>query len=136
MASNPDPSSAPPMDPAESVLDLNVMDQLLSLDDGELGLLKEMVGLFVDDTPGRIAAIAAALAGGTLSELADVAHAIQGAAGTRGGPRLRGVAAQLETGGRKGSFATEPEVLVGQLTATYQEGLAALEKFIAKRENS
>ena len=136
MASNTDPSSAQPMDSADSILDLNVMDQLLGLDDGELGLLKEMVGLFVDDTPGRIQAITAALASGDLSDLADVAHAIKGAAGTMGVPRLRAVAADLESGGRKGRFASEPARLVEQLTATYTEGLAALEEFIAKRENA
>ena len=51
MASNPDPSSAPPMDPAESVLDLNVMDQLLSLDDGELVVYQKMYSLLMENLP-------------------------------------------------------------------------------------
>jgi len=134
MASNTDPSSAQPMDSADSILDLNVMDQLLGLDDGELGLLKEMVGLFVDDTPGRIHAIEATLASGDLSDLADVAHAIKGAAGTMGVPKLRAVAAELEAGGRKGQFGTDPGLLIEHLKETYTDGLAALNAFIAQRE--
>ena len=69
------------MDPMPDLLDLAVMEQLLSLDDGELGLLKEMVGLFKEDTPDRIQALEATLASGDLNDLADVAHAVKGAAG-------------------------------------------------------
>jgi len=36
-------------DPISVNLDLEVMNQLLDLDDGELGLLEEMLGLYTDD---------------------------------------------------------------------------------------
>ena len=116
-------------------LDLSVMDQLLNLDDGEMGLLKEMLGLFQADTPDRIRAIEATLASGELADMADVAHAIKGAAGTMGAPRLRAVAAELEASGRKGRFETDPPLLLAQLKATYAEALAALETFIRQRES-
>jgi HPt (histidine-containing phosphotransfer) domain-containing protein len=116
-------------------LDLSVMDQLLNLDDGELGLLKEMLGLFTADTPDRIRAIEATLASGDLADMADVAHAIKGAAGTMGAPRLRAIAAELEGSGRKGSFGVDPALLVEQLKETYADALVALEAFISQRES-
>jgi HPt (histidine-containing phosphotransfer) domain-containing protein len=116
-------------------LHLSVMDQLLNLDDGELGLLKEMLGLFTADTPDRIRAIEATLASGDLADMADVAHAIKGAAGTMGAPRLRAIAAELEGSGRKGSFGVDPALLVEQLKETYADALVALEAFISQRES-
>jgi len=122
------------MDPMPDLLDLAVMEQLLSLDDGELGLLKEMVGLFKEDTPDRIQALEATLASGDLNDLADVAHAVKGAAGTMGAPRVRAVAEELEKSGRRGSFSTDPALLLERLRASYAEALAALDGFIAERE--
>ena len=122
------------MDPMPDLLDLAVMEQLLSLDDGELGLLKEMVGLFKEDTPDRIQALEATLASGDLNDLADVAHAVKGAAGTMGAPRVRAVAEELEKSGRRGSFSTDPVLLLERLRASYAEALAALDGFIAERE--
>jgi HPt (histidine-containing phosphotransfer) domain-containing protein len=122
------------MTPNPDLLDLAVMDQLLSLDDGELGLLKEMVGLFKEDTPGRIQAIEVTLASGELADMADLAHAIKGAAGTMGVPRVRAVAEELEGSGRKGSFAVDAGLLLEQLKESYADALAALDGFIAERE--
>lgn len=116
-------------------LDLSVMDQLLTLDDGELGLLKEMLDLFKADTPDRIRAIEVTLATGELADMADVAHAIKGAAGTMGAPRLRGIAAELEGSGRKGSFLIDPALLLEQLKETYADAVVALETFINQRES-
>ena len=124
MASNSDPLQN---------LDMEVMDQLLDLDDGAVGLLQEMFGLFKEDTPERIEALGIALAEAKMMELADVAHAIKGAAGTMGIPNLRAVAAELEGGGRKGTFSAEPALLLEQLRTAYAEGIAALEAFIAQR---
>jgi len=117
-------------------LDLSVMDQLLNLDDGALGLLKEMLGLFKTDTPDRIRAIEATLASGDLADMADVAHAIKGAAGTMGAPRLRAIAAELEGAGRKGGFSIDSALLLEQLKETYADAVVALEGFIAEREAS
>ena len=135
MAPDTDPSRARPVDSTLQDLDMAVMDQLLDLDDGAVGLLKEMCGLFREDTPGRIEALEAALAAGDMVELADVAHAIKGAAGTMGIPRLRSVAAELEGGGRKGAFSAAPALLLEQLRAAYADGMAAIEAFVTLKES-
>ncbi|MDR3671119.1 MAG: Hpt domain-containing protein [Holophaga sp.] len=133
MEPNPDPGLS--QEPFDENLDLSVMDQLLNLDDGELGLLKEMLDLFTADTPDRIKAIEATLASGDLADMADVAHAIKGAAGTMGAPRLRTIAAELEGAGRKGSFGIDASLLLEQLKETYADAVAALETFIARKES-
>jgi HPt (histidine-containing phosphotransfer) domain-containing protein len=124
-----------PQEPSAENLDLSVMEQLLNLDDGELGLLKEMLDLFTADTPDRIQAIEATLASGDLNDMADVAHAIKGAAGTMGAPRLRAIAAELEGAGRHGSFSIDASLLLEQLKETYADAVVALEAFIAMKES-
>jgi HPt (histidine-containing phosphotransfer) domain-containing protein len=111
------------------------MDQLLNLDDGAVGLLKEMYGLFREDTPDRIKAIEMLLGSGDPSDLGDLAHAIKGAAGTMGAVRLRAVAAELEGGARKADFPVAPVLLLEQLKEAYAESLKALDAFIAERES-
>lgn len=127
---------APDKDPASaaSQLDLDVMDQLLGLDDGELGLLEEMLGLYKEDTPGRIQAIEAALADGRLAEMADVAHAVKGSAGTMGAPKVRAVAAQMEAAGRTGVSEVPLPELLAQLKVVFAESVVALDGFVASRK--
>lgn len=136
MAPNLEPTGGDAPEPFGGNLDLKVMDQLLDLDDGAVGLLKEMFGLFQQDTPERIQAIEAGLGAGTRAELADVAHAIKGAAGTMGAHRLRAVAAEFEGSARKDAFTTPPEELVVRMKTAYADALAALEAFIAARETA
>ncbi len=128
---------APDIDPAEDPileqLDMDTMEQLLNLDDGELGLLEEMLGLYKEDTPGRILAIEATLATGDMTEMADVAHAVKGSAGTMGAPRVRAVAAQLESAGRVGKSDQPPAELLVQLKQTYADSVQALETFVARK---
>jgi len=133
MAPEFDPA-APAGDALLSHLDLEVMEQLLSLDDGELGLLEEMLVLYKEDTPDRIQAVAVTLAAGEMTEMADVAHAIKGSAGTMGAPKVRAVAALLEGGGRTGKWEAPPEELLVQLRQVYADSVAALEGFVASKK--
>jgi len=128
------PSGGRAPDPFEGKLDPAVMDQLLNLDDGAVGLVKEMVGLFQEDIPGRFQAMEALLVSGDRSDLADLAHAIKGAAGTMGTLRLRAVAAELEGSARQNAFKTEPALLLEKMKEAYAEALEALGQFIALRE--
>ncbi len=121
-------------DPVSACIDLDVMDQLLGLDDGEVGLLEEMLVLYKEDTPGRIEAIGAALAAGDMGDMADVAHAVKGSAGTMGAPKVRAVAAHLEGGGRTGRWDAPPAELLAQLREAYADSVTALEAFVAKRK--
>ena len=120
-------------DPILSHLDLDVMDQLLSLDDGELGLLEEMLGLYKEDTPGRIEAIEHTIGTGDMGDMADVAHAVKGSAGTMGAPKVRAVAALLEGAGRTGKIETPLPELLAQLKQNYEASVNALQTFVDRK---
>ena len=102
------------------------MDQLLNLDDGAVGLLKEMYGLFREDTPDRFKAMEAILATADLADLADLAHAIKGAAGTMGAPRLRAIGRGNGGSRPQGQLRRGAGLLLEQLKETYAEALEAL----------
>ena len=136
MVPDSDPLSQPGADAFGGNLDLSVMEQLLSLDDGELGLLEEMLVLYTEDTPGRIVAIEATLASGEMVDMADVAHAIKGAASTMGAPRVRAIAAELEGAGRTGKHVADPNLLLEQLKEAYTESVAAMEAFVEQQRNN
>ncbi|HNX94365.1 MAG TPA: Hpt domain-containing protein [Holophaga sp.] len=128
------------MNPVESippasgdVLDDAIIQQLLDLDDGNLGLLEEMFQIFKDDTPPRIQALEAALLAGDHAEMGDVAHAIKGASATMGAQRVRAVALALETGGRKGLAEFSFEMLLERLKAEFQMAVKALQDCIASK---
>ena len=121
-------------DASADTLDLSVMEQLLSLDDGELGLLEEMLVLYKEDTPERIQAMELTLVSGDMTEMADVAHAIKGAASTMGASKVRSIAAELEAGGRQGKCATEPRVLMQQLNEAFVQSCLAMESFVAQQK--
>jgi HPt (histidine-containing phosphotransfer) domain-containing protein len=134
MVQDPDATSQHGSDASGEIIDLSVMDQLLSLDDGELGLLEEMLSLYKEDTPGRIVAIEHTLNSGDMTDMADVAHAIKGAASTMGAPKVRGIAAELEGAGRSGKHLTDPQILLAALKEAYQESIDAMDAFVAGRK--
>ncbi len=119
--------------PSREVLDPDTMQQLLDLDDGELGLLREMYELFRDDTPPRIAQLEEAIRGDDRTQMGDTAHAVKGAASTMGAPKVRAFAQALEAGSRTGSFTEAPPELLGKLQTAFTEALEGLEVFIAAK---
>lgn len=116
------------------VLDMSVMEQLLSLDDGAFGLLEEMLALYNEDTPDRIQAMEATLLSGDMADMADVAHAIKGAASTMGAPRVRAIAATMEGAGRSGKWDGDPQTLMALLKETFTESSEAIVDYIAKNK--
>jgi HPt (histidine-containing phosphotransfer) domain-containing protein len=58
---------------------------------------------------------------------------VKGSAGTMGAPKVRAVAAQLESAGRVGKSDLPPAELLVQLKETYEASVAALEAFLASK---
>lgn len=108
------------------VLDPAVLKQLVMLDGGGKGLLKEMAQLFREDIGGRLEALAAALSTGNTDGLAQEAHAIKGAAGAVGARRLQKLADDLERASRSGSLGSAPE-RVGAMGPAFEEAARALD---------
>lgn len=126
----------PSFDPASlptEVIDLATLEQLLMLDDGELGLIQEMLTLFRDDTPPRLALIEEAIHHDQPTALSEAAHAVKGAASTMGAPRVRAIAAGLEAAGRKESSVAGYGNHLEQMRVEFAASLEAMQAFIASR---
>lgn len=107
------------------VLDPEVVASLLELDDGEGEMLDEIVGLFAEDGPGRLAAIAEAVRAGDGPGLRFAAHALKSSALNLGADALARMCSDLEQAGAA-DRAGEREAEVEALRALYDEALAAL----------
>lgn len=108
------------------VLDPAVLKQLLALDGGGKGLLKEMAQLFREDIGGRLTGIESALAAGNMEGIAQEAHAIKGAAGAVGARRLQAQAQEIERGARAGAFGGAAD-RIADLRPAFEEAAVALD---------
>jgi HPt (histidine-containing phosphotransfer) domain-containing protein len=85
------------------ILDADAFAGVAALGDD---LVTEVVEIFCEDLPPRLAAIRTALAGGDLATVERVAHALAGSAGMIGARRLALVAAELEAAAADGRATT------------------------------
>ena len=91
-----------------------------SLDPGVLAELREtlgsayakMVGFYLEDTPGHIQAIEAAVGEGDADRLHAIAHSIKGSSRNLGAERLADICKQLEDIGRSGVVSGADSILV------------------------
>lgn len=113
------------------ILDKEILAQLLDLDDGHLGLIKEMVELFEEDTPPRLVFMEQALAENNPEAFSELAHALKGAASTMGANRMSRAAHIAETKARH----EQPldSTLIHAIRASYEEAQKALVAFIAEK---
>ncbi len=95
---------AQPPDPAgtETVLDRGALMERL---EGDLGLLAELVHLFLDDYPQQVARVRAAAERGDATSFAREAHTIKGTLGNFSAPAAYAVALSLEKMGRTGDLS-------------------------------
>ena len=63
---------------------------------GDRKLLRELVGIFVDDGPKRLDALRAAMAAADAKQIEHIAHSLKGSAAILGAARLRDAALVLE----------------------------------------
>jgi HPt (histidine-containing phosphotransfer) domain-containing protein len=106
------------------VLDPKLLQDLLDLGAPQ-GLVQELIALFQEDVPERIAALRMALgsldAGQTLQE----AHQLKGALGNMGLVRFADMASRIEIHAREGHLEQAP-VVADALSAAYDQALLAL----------
>jgi CheY-like chemotaxis protein/HPt (histidine-containing phosphotransfer) domain-containing protein len=130
MCPAPKDDSAPRPEADSALLDPTTIQNLVELDDGEFGLLKEMIEIFREDTPRRIHDIVAAADNQHAEELSHAAHALKGGAGALGAAALRHLAADLEALGRSGSAEAGAD-LRARLETCFQASLVALDAYVA-----
>lgn len=111
-----------------SVINFEAIDNLraLSPDDGD-SFLREIVQIFIEDTPKRIAELRACLASGEAASFVRAAHSIKGSASNLGAVQLRAVAERLEHHARQnGVGGVEADLAV--LESAFADAKAELEK--------
>lgn len=102
------------------VLDMTTLDQLRGLqDEGEDDLLTELIDLFIADVPGRVTAIAAAIADGDWRALAERAHSLKGSAATLGAVHLARLCARLEAMGADASARPQAGAVLAEIEKHY-----------------
>lgn len=115
----------------ESAIDPEAIENLRALDtDGDDAFLREIVGIFLQDTPVRLAELHTSLAAGDVTRFSRAAHSLKGSASNLGATRLSGAAARLEqlsrAEGLGGVSASIPEI-----EAEFAAAKAELEKLLA-----
>ena len=80
-----------------SVIDPQAIENLRALNPGDNDeFLREIAGIFLEDTPQRIAELDASLAAGDISKFTRAAHSIKGSSSNLGAMALRATAEKLE----------------------------------------
>jgi histidine phosphotransfer protein HptB len=114
-------SSPPVLDPAT----IENLRALSPDDNGEF--LREIIGIFLEDTPLRIAELDQSLAAGDASKFTRAAHSIKGSAANLGATALGAAALSLEAESKLKPLA-EMQPLLGALKAEYARAQVELEK--------
>jgi HPt (histidine-containing phosphotransfer) domain-containing protein len=84
------------MSTQDNAVDPEVLAGLRELDDGEGGVLKQLVEMFLNSTPGRIALLKAAVNAKNLKSLNSEAHSLKSSCGNLGAHRMAELCQALE----------------------------------------
>jgi HPt (histidine-containing phosphotransfer) domain-containing protein len=114
------------------VLDQAVLEELLSYaDDGDPELLLDLIQMFLDDSPSKVAAVEQGLATGDFEKAERAAHSLKGSAGTLGARLVQDVCELLQVSTRRQQLETSRE-LAPRLAAEYELADAALRGVLAR----
>ena len=90
------------------------------------GLLSDLVAMFIEEVPGQLAMLDAALAKGDTAAARLTAHTLKGTAANFGAARMQALASALEMKGRDGSLEGASALFI-QLQAECRRVQSALE---------
>ena len=129
-SSGSEPATAPAPAPAAAapeppLMDFSRLEEFKEFDDEELTMTREVIGLFLKDTPARIEALTQAIAAHDAGALARAAHAIKGAASNVGAAAMRQQADALESAANEGMPA-DAALRAAKLRELWDETRAAL----------
>lgn len=96
------------------LLDASVLDGLVALSPDDNGaFVRELIDIFLQDAPPRLAEIDAALARGDGRTASRAAHAIKGSCGNFGAVRLHATSLAMERAAASGDLAAARALLPG-----------------------
>ena len=113
------------------VIDPQAIENLRSLNpDDNDEFLREIAGIFLEDTPLRITELEQSLAAGDLAKFTRAAHSIKGSSANLGAMALRAVAERLEHHARTHGVAGGV-TFVAEIKSEFARAHAELMKLIA-----
>jgi len=122
-------------DPRNGALNLACLEDLRRLgDDSGMDVLSEVISVYLDDAPKRIAALREALGAGNPDMLRAAAHALKSASGYLGADELTALCKRMETIGRDGSVAGAA-ALFDQAVRELERVAAALSALVARPDS-
>ncbi len=114
------------------VIDPQAIENLRALNPGDHDeFLREIAGIFLEDTPLRIAELEQGLMAGDRPKFTRAAHSIKGSSANLGAMALRAVAEKLEQQSRVAGL-DDVGVLVSQVKAEFTRAETALTALIAR----
>jgi CheY-like chemotaxis protein/HPt (histidine-containing phosphotransfer) domain-containing protein len=119
------PAAAPPASPEAPLMDFSRLEEFKEFDDEQLTLTREVIALFMADTPPRLDALASAVASQDAVALSRAAHALKGGAGNVGAKAIQQHADALEAAARDGMPA-DVDKRVTKLRELWDETRAVL----------
>src|SRR3954466_10199566 len=115
-----------------SVIDPQAIENLRALNPGDNDeFLREIAGIFLEDTPQRIAELDQSLAAGDVPKFTRAAHSIKGSSANLGAMALRAVAEKLEHQSRTVGLTGVTE-LVADVKTEFARAQAELTKVVGK----
>jgi HPt (histidine-containing phosphotransfer) domain-containing protein len=116
------------MDP---VLDMSVVEELLSFsDDGDPELLMDLIQMFLDDGPCKVAAVTEGVATGDFDKAERAAHSLKGSSGNLGAKLLQNACEAMQLATRYHKLE-DSRRLAPELGQRFTEAEAALRKLLA-----
>jgi HPt (histidine-containing phosphotransfer) domain-containing protein len=113
-------------------IDLGVIETLRQLDDsGEMDLVGQLVGTFLDSAGPAHARVEAAVAAGDAKALAQAAHSLKSGAANLGALALSTCYRELEACGREGRV-TDAQALLGDARREQARALRDLRRLVTE----
>ena len=116
--------------PELPTIDLEAISNLRELNPGDNGeFLREIVSIYIEDTPKRISDLRSCLASGDVATFTRAAHTIKGSSANVGATVLAATAERLENQSRKEGLANV-SALVAECEAEFARAAAELRKLV------
>jgi CheY-like chemotaxis protein/HPt (histidine-containing phosphotransfer) domain-containing protein len=119
--SAPTPAAPAPTDAPEApLMDFSRLEEFREFDDEEQSMTREVVGLFLTDTPPRLDAMAHAVAMGDANALSKAAHALKGGASNIGAKAIQQHADGLEAAAKE-AMPADAQLRIAKLRELWEQ---------------
>ena len=112
-----------------SIIDSQAIEELRAMNPGDDSFLRELIQIYLDDSPQCIAEIEESLAQGDALRLTRAAHNLKGSSANFGAAQLGAVSEKIELLGREGALG-EVAVQLPELKIEFDRVKAALQALI------